>query len=92
MVYYKKEKLGLFCLPNIGLSNKEAEPNGFIGITKFLNCFVAGEILISFLKFLFLEFDLKLLTGKIVLSNTNFIKQHEIMGAELELDKINKVV
>lgn len=59
---------------------------------KFFYIFVAGEILISFLKFLFLEFDLKLLTGKIVLSNTNFIKQHEMMGAELELDKINKVV
>lgn len=92
IVYYKKEKLGLFYLTNIDKKNRVAEPNGFIGDTKYLDSFVAGEILISFLKFVFLEFDLELLTGKIVVSNTNFIKQHEMMDAELELDETNKVV
>lgn len=92
MVYYKKEKLGLFYLTNIDYNNKVAEPNGFIGITKYLDSFVAGEILISFFKFVFVELGFELLSGKIVASNTNFIKQHELMGAELELDETNKVV
>lgn len=80
---YKNQSMGLFYATKIDYEKKECEPNGFIGISKFINTPIAGIALLSFFKFLFTELGMLKLKGKIMKHNHSFIELHKQLNADI---------
>jgi len=83
IAYYKKKKIGLFYATNIDLEKKLCEPNGFIGIEEYIHTPIAGMALLTFFNFLFADFGMNELQGKILKLNSSFIQLHEQLNATI---------